>query len=277
MEPILKWAGGKRLLLPQILEIINSLEFCPGKNTYFEPFLGGGAVTFGLEYPSCVVSDVNAELINVYKVIKSNPEELVKLLNIHQKKNSKDYYLKIRQLDRVDSYSSLNSVERAARVIYMNKTCYNGLYRVNRKGQFNVPYGKQSNPDIVMEDKIITISNYFNNNNIAILNTDYRNAVATATENDLIYFDPPYDYEDENGFTSYVVDGFDRKELQSLKQCCDDLIARGCHVVLSNNDTTYVNNLFCDEQYSIKHINAHRFINRKADGRSEAAEVIIYA
>lgn len=277
MEPILKWAGGKRLLLPQITEIIDTLGFSPLKNTYFEPFFGGGAITFGLEYPSCIISDINAELINVYEIIKRNPKELIEVLKEHQIKNTKEYYLKIRQLDRISNYSSLSAIEKAARVIYLNKTCYNGLYRVNRKGQFNVPYGKQGNPDIVMQERIIAISNYLNSNAITILNTDYHTAVETAQENDMVYFDPPYDYEDENGFTAYVVDGFDRKALQDLKQCCDELLARGCHIVLSNNDTSFVNNLFSDEQYSIKHIDAHRFINRKADGRCKVAEVLVYA
>lgn len=275
MEPILKWAGGKRLLLPKICKYINA-ETLNGHYLY-EPFFGGGSLTFSLEYSKTHINDFNTELINVYNVIKTDPYNLIKVLLEHKNNHSKEYYYKIRNIDRTPEYQTLSNVERAARTIYLNKTCYNGLYRVNNLGNYNVPIGKQTNTDIVMENRILNLSNFLNNKNIVITSQDFELAVASAKKGDVIYFDPPYDYEIEsNGFTSYNSSGFTRDDLRRLKTVADKLIRKGCHVLISNNDTEFVNDLFNDDKYSIEHILAHRFINCKATHRTNIGEVLIY-
>ncbi len=141
MEPLLKWAGGKRKLLPLIKQYINIQEIKANKNVFFEPFVGGGALFLDLELENCVINDYNRELTNVYLPIKKNPENLIELLKIHEQNHCKDYYLRIRGYDRQEDYLEMSEIEKAARIIYLNKTCYNGLYRVNSKGYFNVPMG----------------------------------------------------------------------------------------------------------------------------------------
>ncbi|MDO4466428.1 MAG: Dam family site-specific DNA-(adenine-N6)-methyltransferase [Bacillota bacterium] len=275
MEPLLKWAGGKRRLLPLIKNYID-IEYIEKNNAvFYEPFVGGGSLFLDLCLSKCVINDYNSELTNVYLQVKNEPDRLITKLKKHEKNHSKEYYMKIRSLDRSDNYLEMSSLDKAARIIYLNKTCYNGLYRVNSKGYFNVPIGKYKKPDIVMEEKIKEISRYLNDNQVDILTGDFEDAVKTAKKNDVIYFDPPYDYE-ENGFTGYVPNGFDKEDLKRLRDCCDDLIRRGCIIVLSNNDTSYVNELFSSDYYQIKHIEAHRLINCDGKRRAKAKEVIIY-
>ena len=267
MESVLKWVGGKRQLLGYLLPIIQSK--LNGHNRYYEPFVGGGSVAFALEYNNTIINDLNSELINTYKMIKEKPSLLIYLLTIHEDKHYSDsnYYYDVRQLDRLKDYKILPDVVKASRIIYLNKTCFNGLYRVNSKGFFNVPKGKQlSKVDIVIKDKIYNLSNYLNSNNVVI--SDCRSG-------DVIYFDPPYDYEN-SGFTSYVKDGFNKKDLLDLKNICDELIEKGCFVVISNNDTEYVRQLFSDSKYTIKEVLAKRSINSNGKKRSNAKEVIIY-
>lgn len=275
MEPLLKWAGGKRLLLPKIYKYINKQNIENNNITLYEPFVGGGSLFLDLELSNCVINDFNMELVNVYVQVKNNPYELIKLLEEHKNNHSKEYYFKIRELDRSPEYKKMRKIEKAARIIYLNKTCYNGLYRVNAKGQFNVPMGKYDNPDIVMKDKILRISKYLRNNNVIIMCGDFADSVKTAKSGDVIYFDPPYDYE-EDGFTSYNSGGFSKKDLARLKKTCDELIAKGCEVIVSNNDTSFVNNLFFDDNYKIEHIEAHRLINCDGKNRRKEKEVIIY-
>lgn len=273
MDPILKWAGGKRKLIPSISKHLN-IEELEG-HTLYEPFIGGGALSFNLLYNRVVINDLNDELINVYIQIKNNPVELVKFLKQHKKNNSKEYYYFIRNLDRTPEFLTMSDVQKAARTIYLNRVCYNGLYRVNSKGQFNVPYGRYVHPEIVFEDKIYELNGYLNNNEVNIMHGDFEIAVQSAQKGDVIYFDPPYDYEND-GFTSYTKNGFSREDLKRLKLICDDLIKRGCKVIISNNDTTFVNDLFSDIHYTIEHIYASRMINCKGKKRKAAKEVIIY-
>ena len=164
MEPILKWAGGKRLLLPKIYKYIDKQKIIDNNSTLFEPFVGGGSLFLDLELPNCVINDFNEELINVYIQIKNKPDQLIKILKEHKRNHSEEYYFKIREMDRLDSYDRMTKVEKAARIVYLNKTCFNGLYRVNSKGLFNVPMGKYNNPDIVMEDKILRLHDYMKKN-----------------------------------------------------------------------------------------------------------------
>lgn len=273
MEPILKWAGGKRQLLSEIRQIITpeSLE----GHTLFEPFVGGGSVFMSYEHKSVVINDFNAELINVYREIMHHPNEIVELLKEHKEKHSHDYYYAVRALDRDNKYKDMSDVVKAARIIYLNRTCYNGLYRVNAKGKFNVPIGRYVNPDIVQEEKILALHEYFKTNQVRLMCGDFEDAVSKAQYGDTVYFDPPYDY-DESGFTSYTMASFAREDLIRLKIVCDQLIDKGCRVIVSNNNTMYVNELFADKQYTKKIVLAKRMINCKGQKRNEVKEVLIY-
>lgn len=273
MEPIMKWAGGKRQLLTYIKSTININDLVGHR--IFEPFVGGGAFFLDLAHDNVLINDINKELINVYVQIKNNPKELIKLLKKHQANHCHDYYYEIRNYDRNGIINNLSEVKQAARTIYLNRVCYNGLYRVNSSGQFNVPLGKYKNPDIVFEDKILEIHDYLINNNIEIMSVDFEIAVQSANAGDLVYFDPPYDYDD-SGFTSYTCNGFSKDDLKRLKNVCDDLISKGCKVVVSNNDTAFVNQLFDNDSYHIKHVMAKRMINCKGQQRNFVKEVVIY-
>lgn len=275
MDPILRWAGGKRQLLDELQRLITPKLV--SDNRYFEPFIGGGSIAFSLEYDKTTISDYNEDLINVYRTIKNKPNKLIQKLKIHQENHNKEYFYKIRALDRdVETYRKLCDIEKAARIIYLNKTCYNGLYRVNSKGFFNVPIGRSSNvPDIVMEDKILNLSVYLNKDDVKILNGDFELAVVGAKEGDVIYFDPPYDY-DEDGFKAYVKTGFNHNDLIRLRDLCDLLINKGCIVIISNNDTKFVRDCFRKNVYKITEVLTKRYINCDGQKRTEAKEVIIY-
>ena len=278
MKPFLKWAGGKRQLLPYIKEFINKENI--GDGTYYEPFLGGGSIFFDLSYKTCVINDFNEEIINTYKVIKKSPKKLIDELKVHTKNHCKEYYYQVRALDRdLEKFNAMSNIEKAARTIYLNRTCYNGLYRVNRNGFFNTPMGRYVNPLICDEENIMEISKFLNDNDIKISSLDFEKAVATAKTGDWIYFDPPYDYED-GGFVNYVKEGFGHKELERLKKLCDCLISRGCNVLISNNDTKFVRELFSSNSnyeivYETKTIKANRNITSKKE-RKKVDEVLIY-
>ena len=273
MEPILKWAGGKRQLLTELKEFV-PVDDCK-KARYFEPFIGGGSLCFHLELPSIIINDLNPEIVNVYLQIYHKHLQLIEELKKHSQQHSEEYYYKVRELDRKKSYSRLSAIKKAARIIYLNRTCYNGLYRVNSLGQFNVPIGKYENPDIVMEQRILALNAYFHQANVEFRNMDFAEAVVDAQAGDFIYFDPPYDY-DGNGFTSYVSEGFSHTDTQRLKEVADALVEKGCIVLISNNATQFVVSLFDDPKYSIKYVNANRSINSIGDNRKNAKEVLIY-
>ncbi|MGB4440364.1 MAG: Dam family site-specific DNA-(adenine-N6)-methyltransferase, partial [Sedimentibacter sp.] len=189
VAPVLKWVGGKRQLLKEILPLIPK-----DISTYYEPFVGGGAILFALQPKKAVINDYNAELINVYKVIMNNPIELIETLEELEEKNNSEYFYKIREKDRSSDYNKLSDIERAARIIYLNKTCYNGLYRVNQAGQFNSPYGKYKNPNIVNSPTVKALHDYFNNNSITITSGDYKDILKKirASTKSFMYLDPPY-------------------------------------------------------------------------------------
>ena len=281
MKPFLKWAGGKRQLHPFIIPIIE--ENLSSDNTYFEPFVGAGSVFLELEHKNVVINDTNSDLMLCYEMIKYRSTELINELNIHQENHCKDYYYNVRLKDRNEFvYNDMTLVERAARVIYLNKTCFNGLYRVNKKGQFNTPFGAHNNPSIYNENNLIQISSYMITNNVDIRNLDFEEAVKDATKGDFIYFDPPYDYEDK-GFSSYQKEGFNHFDLVRLKNVCDSLIDKGCHVLISNHATKKVIDLFSEENYemidlnySIDYINVKRYIGSRIEYRKNAQEVLIH-
>ena len=269
VTPFLKWVGGKRQLIPVINESI-SKNFT--NRNYYEPFVGGGAILFHLYPKKAVINDFNEELINVYKTIKENPEELITDLRTH--KNDPDYFYDIRALDRKNDFLKLSDIKRASRVIYLNKTCYNGLYRVNSSGEFNSPFGRYENPNIVNESTIRAVSNYLNGNNITILNGDFEDALKGIKKGDFVYFDPPYHpVSASSNFTGYVQGGFLESDQKRLKVLCDKLNDEGVKFLLSNSATQFIENLYKD--YIIKYVKASRAINSNAKKRGEIDEVLI--
>ncbi|WP_029521108.1 DNA adenine methylase [Persephonella sp. IF05-L8] len=263
-KPFVKWAGGKRQII-DILKREAPTEF----NTYIEPFVGGGALLFELLPERAIINDINSELINAYKVIKDYPDQLIESLKLH--KNDKEYYYKVRALDP----TKLSPVERASRFIYLNKTCFNGLYRENSKGQFNVPFGKYKNPKIVDEGNIKAVSEYLNTANIKIFNTDYKEICELADKGDFIYLDPPYHpISKTSSFTKYTKYDFTQKDQEELAQIFRRLDKKGCYVMLSNSNTNFIRHLYKD--YKIIEIHASRAINSNAEGRKKAKiEVLI--
>lgn len=267
IAPFLKWVGGKRQLIPEIIRIM------PKKFTnYYEPFIGGGAVLFHIQPKKATINDLNEELINVYRTIKEAPEALIKDLETH--KNESDYFYEIRGLDRNLEFKNLSKVKRASRFIYLNKTCYNGLYRVNNSGEFNSPFGKYKNPNIVNEVTIRAVSKYLNSNQIEVLNTDYKNVLEGIKKGSFVYFDPPYEpVSKSSNFTGYVQGGFTIEDQIRLRDECNRLNDNGIKFMLSNSDSQIIKDLYKD--YDINYVKAIRSINSNATKRGEINEVII--
>jgi len=273
VKPFLKWAGGKRQLLPEILEYLPKNI---GKTTYFEPFLGGGALLFELQPKQAIVNDSNRELINCYQVIKDDVEELIEVLKDHKARNSKEYFDYLRGIDRLKQYNKFSDIQKAARIIYLNKTCYNGLFRVNSKGYFNVPFGRYKNPNILDEAVLRGVNNYFNQNTVTFLNTDFAEAVKDAKKGDFIYFDPPYDpVSNTASFTGYDINGFNQNEQKRLKEVVDELTEKGCNVMLSNSATDFILDLYKDYKETTKIVSATRSINSNALKRGKINEVLV--
>ena len=271
LAPVLKWMGGKRQLFPQMDPFFPDLS---GKR-YFEPFLGGASVLFHLRPEDAVVNDKNLELINLYRVIQSDPEPLISELLSYG--TDKDSYYRIRSLDTDrDAYSSLSPIQRAARLVYLNKTCFNGVYRINRNGEFNVPYGWREKNLSPVADRIRKVSEYFRSARIVFLSTDFEDAVLEAKEGDFVYFDPPYDVADKSkSFDGYTADGFSGNDLIRLRDLAVRLIAKGVKVMISDSDTGLVRNLFSGDMFSIHEIQAKRVINCRAEGRGAVPELLI--
>ena len=267
VTPFVKWVGGKRQLLPVIQEKI------PKKfSRYHELFIGGGALLFHLQPKKANINDVNEELINTYNVIKNNVNELIEDLKTH--KNESDYFYELRALDRTPDFDLLTDIKRASRVIYLNKTCYNGLYRVNSSGEFNSPFGKYKNPNIVNEFTLKAVSNYLNSNDIRITNLDFESAARGLRKNDFVYLDPPYDpISKSSNFTGYSQGGFGRNEQNKLKELCDKLNSKGSKFLLSNSATPFIIELYKD--YNISYVKANRSINSDSSKRGEIDEVLI--
>ena len=266
--PVVKWVGGKRQLLPQILPLI------PKRMTaYCEPFLGGGAVLFALQPRRALVNDLNQDLITVYRVIRENADALIEHLSRHE--NTPEYFYRIRDLDRdKDAYAALSDVEKASRLLYLNKTCYNGLFRVNASGAFNSPYGHYRRPNIVNEQTIRGVSRYFNSCDITFFSGDFAAVLEQVPEGGFVYLDPPYDpVSDTASFTGYNKGGFGREEQVRLKECCDALTARGVKFLLSNSATPFIRELYGSYRVSI--VQARRAVNSVASRRGAIEEVLV--
>ncbi len=268
--PFLKWAGGKGQLLEQYA------PFFPERaETYYEPFVGSGAVFFylrgrGFARRYCL-ADSNAELINVYQVVRDAVDRLIELLAEHQARHSRAYYYEVRNRDRDPAWQDEDPVVRAARMIYLNKTCYNGLWRVNSKGHFNVPMGRYRNPTILDEARLRAASAALRGVEIAV--RDFRER-PEAGPPDFVYFDPPYHPLSETAnFTGYSADDFDEDDQCDLARVYRELAARGCRLMLSNSDTPLVHRLYAD--FTIEIVQARRAINTRADRRGAISEVVV--
>lgn len=262
-KPFVKWAGGKKQIIHELIQRI------PDRfNTYYEPFIGGGALFFELMPEKAVIGDKNYELINAYFIIKDKVEELIEELKNH--KNCKTYYYKIRSLNP----EKLDLVKRASRFIYLNKTCYNGLWRVNSKGQFNVPFGRYKNPKICDEENLRAINSYLNRINIKIIHGDYKETLKNAGKGDFIYLDPPYAPVSKTAnFTKYLKEDFTFEDQKKLAEIFKELDRKGCYIMLSNSDIDFIKDLY--KGYLIEKIEASRFINCIAEKRKNHTELII--
>ncbi|MGI8500190.1 MAG: DNA adenine methylase, partial [Hassallia sp.] len=260
-RPFLKWAGGKSKLIQQYL------TYLPSKNTYknyYEPFLGGGAVFFHLQPSNAILTDINAELITTYRCVRDNVEELIFLLKEHESKHSKDYYYSVR------ANPGKSDLENAARLIYLNKTCFNGLYRVNSQNKFNVPLGKYKNPNICPEDLLIAASEALYQAEIKQANfTEILNHATNS--DDFVYFDPPYyPISKTSYFTSYTNYSFEENQQIQLRDIFVKLSERDVMVMLSNSDCEFIRNLYSN--FNIYTISATRAINSNAKKRGKINE-----
>ena len=258
--PFIKWAGGKRGIISQIKPLIPKQI----KN-YYEPFLGGGAVFFSIaeRVKHAILSDTNVELITTFKVVRSRVNELIEALEEHQQFHNVDgYYEKIR------AFKPFDEIEIAARFIYLNKTCFNGLYRVNRAGQFNVPKGSYKNPDICNVNKLIRASRALKKATLRI--GDFEQCVNPQTS-DLIYCDPPYD----DCFSQYQANGFTQEDQVRLQKSTLRWIRSGAKVMISNSNTKLMRNLYMNSKsFEVTEIMAPRTINCNANGRSPVSEIL---
>lgn len=269
-KPFVKWAGGKRSIIDKLIKLIPN-DF----NTYYEPFVGGGAMLFELSPKRAVINDYNTELINVYKCIKDENKfpSMCNELNKHETRHSEEYYYQIRDLDKdKKKFNKLVDYKRAARTIYLNKACFNGLYRVNSKNEFNVPSGKKIKVNTYDGINLGIIYSFLNINDIKILSTDFEEAVKDAKNGDFIYFDPPYD-SDTSTFNSYTENGFGKEEQKRLSEVFKDLDKRGCYVMLSNYNTSLIKELYKD--YNFNYVETQRNIGAKAKDRGIVEEVVI--
>lgn len=269
-KPFVKWAGGKRQIIDKLKKYVPD-EF----DTYYEPFIGGGALLFELSPKKAVINDSNEELMNVYECLcdEEKFKKMCGVLNHYETEHSEAFYYDIRNKDRnKNSYNRLSCYTKAARTIYLNKACFNGLYRVNSKNEFNVPFGKKLKVNTYDGGNLITVSNYLTMNDIKILCVDFEDAVKSAKKGDFVYFDPPYD-SDTSTFNSYTEDGFDKEEQRRLAKVFKELDAKGVYVMLSNHNTSLVNELY--KNYHMHLIEAKRSINANGKKRGKVEEVII--
>jgi DNA adenine methylase len=268
VAPVLKWVGGKR----QLLEFITPL--LPKRiTTYCEPFIGGGALLFELQPNTAYINDINDELIRVYNVIKNDVEALI--MTLQDFKNEGGYFYAVRDWDRDKTkYSALPDAQKAARILYLNKTCYNGLFRVNNAGEFNSPFGNYPNPNITNAPTLRAVSSYLNTATVHLTSLDYSEVLRTLPKGTFVYLDPPYDpVSDTSSFTGYSKCGFARDDQVRLRECCDELNAKGFKFMLSNSATDFIK-----EQYIAYHITivqAKRSVNSDSTKRGEVDEVLV--
>ncbi|MCT1796975.1 DNA adenine methylase [Helcococcus kunzii] len=269
IKPFTKWVGGKRQLLNEIVKLMPH-----SYNTYHEPFVGGGALFFYLQPKNAVINDMNSDLILSYRAIKDDLNNLIEELEYHKQHNSKEYFLDLRSYDRDERINSLSNTQKAARIMYMLRVCFNGMYRVNSKNQFNVPYGRYKNPKIVDKVLLKNISDYLNSSNILILNEDFEVSIKECKAGDFVYFDPPYiPISETSSFTSYTNEGFSYEDQVRLRNIFSELTRKNVYCMLSNSNSPKTLELY--EQFNIHQVKAKRSINSISSKRGEISEVII--
>lgn len=264
-RPFIKWAGGKTRILN---ELTSRLPITYG--SYFEPFVGGGALFFSVRPERACLSDNNEELINCYSVLRDNVGALIESLRKHR--YEKEYYYAVRNIDRSAEYSKWSSVERASRMIYLNKCCYNGLYRVNSRGHFNVPFGRYDNPTIVNEENLSACSEALQEVDLCV--SSFSMVLERVNRGDFVYFDPPYvPLSNTASFTTYTQEGFSLRDHFDLFKVCKQLDEMGVNFALTNSYTTLTLDLY--RAFDIEIISAPRAINSKASHRGSVKEVLV--
>ena len=271
-KPFVKWAGGKRQLIPILNENLPKTF-----GTYFEPFLGGGALLFHMlterHGQKCSISDLNSDLVLSYTTIRDRVESLITSLKNHERnyqKDSKTYYYSVRESN------PRSEIEKTSRLLFMNRTCFNGLYRVNSKGKFNVPLGKYANPNIVNEENLRSVSDILQSSKVAIKCRDFESVLRDAKKDDLVYFDPPYQpVSDTANFTSYTNKDFTYDDLSRLADLCKNLDSKGCKVLLSNSNSKEVADMFSTKPWKVSKIRANRSINSNSKKRTGHFELLI--
>ena len=270
LKPIVKWAGGKTRLYKELI------EFIPDNfNNYHEPFLGGGATLFNLANEDLLekeiyINDINEDLINLYLVVRDNLEELLELTR--QTRIDNKTYLEIRSWDRDPNYDKLDPIKKAFRFIYLNKTCFNGLYRHNSSGKFNVPFGNYKKVTILDITYIYAIRDFLKK--CTITNVNFMDTLKNVKENDLVYLDPPYHpISTTSSFTSYWKDNFKEKEQHLVKEYFEEAKKIKAHVILSNSYCPFIQELYKD--YNQHEVTIFRLIGSKSTSRVEIKELII--
>jgi len=262
--PFVKWAGGKRSIIEELAARVPA-EF----GDYYEPFMGGAALFYYLQdrLKKAYLSDINLELVITYNVVKKAPEKLIKALKVHQANHSEDYYYKIREKNDLQDPIAL-----AARMLYLNKTCYNGLYRVNKKGEFNVPMGSYKNPEVVQEENLRLCAEA-----LQIADIEYRQFdEIEPKEGDFVYFDPPYHPISRTAsFTSYTKLDFNEHDQERLRDFALELHEKGVKVMLSNSSADLIRQLYKDKPFNTQSVHAPRAINCKPNERNNIEELLI--
>lgn len=268
-NPILKWPGGKRTLTSTLIPL-----FPETTGSYHEPFIGGGALFFTGSFKNSHLSDINWELINLYNVVKDNLAELIVELGTNKYENTLERFLEIRALDRDETFEVLSPVEKAARTLYLNKTCFNGLYRVNKKGQFNAHFGHYANPTILDVPALIAAHELLSNNAVSIKQQSYVDAVDNVEAGDLVYLDPPYiPLNPVASFTSYSKDRFGLSDQENLAKVMAELDDRGAFVICSNSGAELTEEVYSD--FVKVPVKMSRRINVKGDSRQAIKELLI--
>lgn len=268
VAPVLKWVGGKRQLLDTFKPLL------PNRITsYCEPFVGGGAMLFYLQPNVAYVNDINNDLMRVYNIIKNDVDSLI--LTLEKFRNEAEEFYTVRDWDRdKNRYDALSNIKKAARLLYLNKTCYNGLYRVNNAGEFNSPFGNYRNPNIVNAPILRAVNAYLNTATIYLTSTDYAAVLKDIPKGTFVYLDPPYDpVSGTSNFTGYSRGGFSREDQINLRKCCDDLTSRGIKFMLSNSATSFILEQYA--AYNITIVQAKRAINSVATKRGDVDEVVV--
>lgn len=270
VKPFLKWPGGKRRVLPEIKKYIPEQY-----GTYYEGFIGGGAVLLDLLPVNARVSDVNSELIQSYQTIRDNVTEIIEALEKHAANHSLEHFMAVRALDRnIEGFANIDAVTKTARMIYLNRTCFNGLYRVNSKNQFNSPFGKYENPKIVDRENLTALSAWLKSSNVEFSDQGYKNTISLAGNDDFVYLDPPYiPLTETASFVSYTKDGFDIDDQIALRDMAVEIDDRGGYVLLSNSDTPQIRELYQD--FHIEAINVKRSVGASSATRKAVGEVLV--